>query len=198
MEKTHSENVFAYELMLVLLPNLGDEATEKELDEIRKLITSGDGEIYHEDVWGNQELAYTIRKQDNGFYVVLNFRTQPANLKEIERSLNINGVVLRFLITKTPASYHIVTHKEYREVAEQEAKEKALAKQAKEEKSRPAQKPERVERKPYVKKEEKPVEKVEKKVEEAPAKPEKVVKKPNLEEADKRLKSIIDDPDITL
>lgn len=197
MTKTHSKDVSAYELMLILLPNLGDEATEKELDEIRKLITSTDGDIYHEDIWGNQELAYTIRKQDTGFYAVLNFKTAPENLKELERSLNINGVVLRFLITKTPASYHIVSHQEYKAVAEQEAKEKAAAKLAKEEKARPTHKPaERPERKPYVKKEEKVVEKkVEEVVEE---KPVKAIKKPNLEEADKRLKSIIDDPDITL
>ncbi len=204
MKNPHPDNVSAYELMLVLLPNLGEEGTEKELDEIRKLITTTDGVIYNEDLWGTQELAYTIRKQDNGFYAVLNFKTAPANLKEIETALNINSVVLRFLITKTPSSYHIVTGQEYKEIAEQQAKEKAEAKAAKEEKSRPTHKQaERPERKPYVKKEVKEVKEekvVEKKVvaEVVVEKPAKAVKKPNLEEADKRLKSIIDDPDITL
>lgn len=193
--------------MLILLPNLGEEASEKELVAIRELITGQGGDIYHEDIWGNQELAYTIRKNDNGFYAVLNFHLAPAHLKEMEKALNINPVVLRFLVVKTPSSYKVVTFKEYSEIRAKEALEKEEAKKAKEEAreknvSKPAPRPAPAARRPAT-----PAPKVEAPVAkkapvevaaEEPEKAPKVVKKPNLEEADKRLKSIIDDPDITL
>lgn len=212
MKKTHSEEVSSYELMLILLPNLGEEASEKELVAIRELITGPGGDIYHEDIWGNQELAYTIRKNDNGFYAVLNFHLAPAHLKEMEKALNINPVVLRFLVVKTPSSYKVVTFKEYSEIRAKEALEKEEAKKAKEEardknvsKPAPRPAPAPAARRPVAAapapapapvaapKVEEPVVAAEE-----PEKAPKVVKKPNLEEADKRLKSIIDDPDITL
>lgn len=206
MKKTHSEEVSSYELMLIFLPNLGEEASEKELVAIRELITGSGGDIYHEDIWGNQELAYTIRKNDNGFYAVLNFHLAPAHLKEMEKALNINPVVLRFLVVKTPSSYKVVTFKEYSEIRAKEALEKEEAKKAKEEardknvsKPAPRPAPAPAARRPVAaapvaaSKVEEPVVAAEE-----PEKAPKVVKKPNLEEADKRLKSIIDDPDITL
>lgn len=205
-----SENI-NYELMLIFLSDLGEEGINKELDELKKHITSDGGEVFNEDTWGNSEMSYRIKKQDQGYYCVLNFKVGPDRIAEMQRNLTISPAVIRFLLTKTPMNYVFKTFEEYKILADKEKEVKDAAKRegdAKKERrtgkhSRPsgeiqksensdkARKP-KVEKKIPVKteiKEETP--KIEEEV-----KPRKTAIK--LEDVDAKLKSIIDDPDITL
>ncbi|MBL4694385.1 30S ribosomal protein S6 [Candidatus Gracilibacteria bacterium] len=197
MEETPVLETTSYEIMVMLLPDLGDGGSEKELNEVRELITSGGGKIIQEDIWGVRELAYRIKKQDRGFYAVINFEMDPSKVKAFDKPLNINQAVLRYMVTKTPKHYEFRTMEQYEAESAANAAEEAAKKEEKEKsKSRPAKKPEakpkKVEKKPEVAKEEPKVEPKEEK--KAPAK----VSKAKEEEADEKLKSIIDDPDISL
>lgn len=190
--------------MLMLFPDLGEKATQETLHEIKEVISSFDGKIFHEDVWGIRDLAYTIKKQDQGYYVVWNLDFPGEKISEFEKMLNIHQAVMRYLVTKTAPNHQIKTLKEYeleKEAAEQEAKEKAA--EAEKEKSkrhpapaerpkpaaRPVKKAEPVAEEPKVVKEEKKAD--------AP-KPKEKPEAKNLEDVDAKLKSIIDDPDISL
>lgn len=182
-----------YEIMFILDAELGEQKTKKEIDEIRHLITSGGGEISAEDIWGVQDFAYTIKKRDKGYYVVINFTLPSEKVKEMESHLNLNSNVIRYLIIKTRSDYTLVTLEEYKE---RNAKEEEEERKEKEEKEKEQEK-KRV-KKP-VKKVEKKAEKVEEKNEKKEAVTEKKKEsKQDLEEVDKKLKSIIDDPDISL
>lgn len=185
-------------------PDLGEEETNKELDEVRELITSNGGNIFNEDIWGVRELAYPIRKQEQAFYAVFNFEMPPQNLKDLEKPMGLNQQLVRYLITKTPSNYEMVTLEEYEEVAAKEKEEREKEKAEKEaNKRRPASpKPretKKIERKEAPKKEVKEEKKEEPKEEAAPETvAPKREKKPKLDEVDEKLKSIIDDPDISL
>lgn len=203
-----------YEIMLIILPNLGEDGTKKALDEVKHLITSHGGKISHEDIWGVQDFAYRIKKHDSGYYVVLNMNFPPDQVSELERALNINQQVLRYLITITPANYQLKTFVEYQaeiKTAKEEEERQNKEAKAKKEASMPAPRPRVIEKreipkkevvveKKVVKEEVEKVEKVEEVVEKAPEK--KVVKetssKSKLEEVDEKLKNIINDPDISL
>jgi ribosomal protein S6 len=215
-----------YEIMLILLPDLGEEKTKTELDEVRSNIAENGGEIFNEDLWGVREFAYRLKKQDEGYYAVFNFTMEPGKLKKLDKPLVLNQNVLRYLIIKTPDTHEMITLEEYEEKA---AKEKAEEDKKKEEKERgksapraaakpkPKPKPrvEKVEKKEEPKEEPKKEEKVEEEEEkkeepkkEEPKKeevkeeeePKKEEKKPaaKLDDVDERLRSIIDDPDISL
>lgn len=123
-----------YELMLILLPDLGEEKIKKELDDIRKLISSFGGEIYHEDIWGINDMVYRIKKQDKGYYVVFNMTFPSDKISELEKAFNINQSLMRYLMIGTPANYEIKTFIEYK--AEME-KAEAARKEAKNKKSQP-------------------------------------------------------------
>lgn len=206
--------------MVILLPDLGEEQTKKEIEDIKKNIKQSNGEISNEDLWGVRDLTYKIRKQEKGFYFILNFAINPEEIKELEKALILNPKVIRHLLLKTPKNYEIKTLSFYEEEAEKEAeekkieaKEKRLKKPEKVEKKEP-KKEEKAEEKPKKKKtikvkEEKIEEKAKKKrteevkevekeeiPEEKPA--TKELEKKSLEDIDAKLKSIIDDPDITL
>lgn len=210
-------SVQKYELMAIFFPEIGEDAIGKELEELKKFISSNEGEIVNEDAWGVRDLSYRIKKQEKGYYYVLNFTLNPLKLSEMQRGLVINPSVIRALIVKTPEKYIFRTFAEYLDEEEkakavkEEAKRSLEAKRNEHSSARPARKPAPSFEKPAARVEAKPVPKVETKAEakaevpaeEAPAKVEKKVKKPasskiKLEEVDAKLKSIIDDPDITL
>lgn len=88
----------SYELLYVLKPDLGEEGLAALDDRIQGLIEAN-GEISNIDVWGNRRLAYEIEDYTEGYYVVLQFNSEPTFPVELERQLRINDSVLRYLIT---------------------------------------------------------------------------------------------------
>ena len=185
-----------YELMLILQPDLGEEGTKNELEEVRKIVAEGHGTIHNEDLWGVRELSYRIKKHDEGYYAVLSLSIGTDKISEFEKSLNIHNSVLRFLLIKTAENYQPKTLKEYQAEDELAEKEEQAKKQEAENKKAPKPRvPESRTSKPAEPKKE--VKEVKK---EAPKAEEQVKEepKPKLEEVDDKLKSIIDDPDISL
>lgn len=167
-----------YEIMFILNPDLGEEKTKEEIAEMRTLITSQDGKILNEDIHGLREFAYRIKKFDKGYYVVFNFSMPSEKVKSMEQTLNIHAPVLRYLVMKEPKNYIFKTLAEFDKEAEKEAKKIA-------EEKKTGDKPERKPVKPPVVKKEAP-------------KPPKKEDPKEQAEVEKKLESIIDDPDITL
>lgn len=203
------QKIQKYEIMLILHAEMGEEKTEHELKEIKELITSNTGEITNEDKWGIRDMCYTIKKQEKGYYVVLNFAMDSLKVKNLEKPLNINQQVLRYIIVRLPEKYELKTFKEYEQERAKEMEEKKKAAQTKEDERQPKKrtviretnKEEPIkEKKPVKAKEDKPAKEEEPTKEEEPAKKKISTKssKSTLDDVDKMLKSIIDDPDITL
>lgn len=89
-----------YELMFILKPDVAEEEQKAEVDKIKKLITTNKGEVVKEEVWGQRVLAYPIKHFSEGVYHLLNFKSTPAKIKELEKKLNLDDEVLRFLIVR--------------------------------------------------------------------------------------------------
>ena len=106
VQNVQNEELEKYELMVILTANLSQDDTEKELKKIKKLINDATGEIYHEDIWDVRDLAYIIKKQDKGYYVIYYFTlAESKHLIEMERELRINNLVIRHLLVKSPKNY---------------------------------------------------------------------------------------------
>ena len=88
-----------YELMFVLRPDLTEEELRAKIEEIKKLIVGdGSGEVVKEDVWGKRALAYPISHFKEGIYHFFEFKSEPSQVKELEKALNLRDDFLRFLI----------------------------------------------------------------------------------------------------
>ena len=70
---------------------------EAMADEFAKIITSAGGSIKKREYWGLRSLAYRIKKNRKGHYIMFNMETGPEALREYERILGLNEDVLRFL-----------------------------------------------------------------------------------------------------
>ncbi len=178
-----------YELMVIIQPDIGTDRIKKRLAEIQKMITSGQGEVFFEDVWGLRDLAYEIRKYDKGYYVVLGFTITSDAIAEMNNTLKLENEVLRHMIVTLPFKYEPKSLAQLMEVTEAPLKTDVV-------KDKPA--PKSVEKKAAPKVKATPVKEVaevnsEEKEKKAPA---KAKKEPTLEEVDAKLKSIIDNPDL--
>ncbi len=193
------DNIKKYELMVILNPDIGDDASTKLLVEIRKLITDRKGEIFFEDIWGLRDFAYSIKKHTKGYYAVFDFTLAPEFVREINAKLVLERDLLRHMTLVLPFKYEPKTFAAMQEAEAQliEAAAK-LAPGNKALESKPPKAKEGMKKAEPVKAEvpkkapqEAPKEKVREVLKKAPEK-----KETTLEDVDAKLKSIIDNPDI--
>lgn len=89
-----------YETVFVLHPETEEEKKAKLLESLKKVVKKFKGEITHVDEWGKKRLAYPIMKLKEGYYVLINYRLFPEDLKEIKHRLKLNEQVIRFQTVK--------------------------------------------------------------------------------------------------
>ncbi|MCG0238433.1 MAG: 30S ribosomal protein S6 [Firmicutes bacterium] len=90
----------SYEVLMVIRPDLDDEATKAVVEKAKGVITNNGGIIDKEDLWGKRRLAYEIRHFKEGYYAVINYKAQPEVTAELDRVLKITDEVIRFLIVR--------------------------------------------------------------------------------------------------
>lgn len=86
-----------YELTYIINGVLGDEQIKNVVQRVSKLIRDNGGEILEQDEWGTRRLAFPIRKKRNGYYVNVYFTAPPELIARLERGLEIDDDILRYL-----------------------------------------------------------------------------------------------------
>jgi small subunit ribosomal protein S6 len=92
--------MYDYETLTVLHPDLGEPGAKEMLQRIRGILEGGRAQIKKVDEWGMRELAYSIGKQRRGFYVLVEYSSEPTAVTELERQLKLNDQVLRFITVR--------------------------------------------------------------------------------------------------
>ena len=67
---------------------------------VSNLIKKNGGNVEKVDRWGKRHLAYPVKKQADGNYVLINFEADPEVIKEIDRVMKIQDDILKHLIVK--------------------------------------------------------------------------------------------------
>ena len=86
-----------YESVFIARQDISSQQVESMADEFAGIITSAGGKIRKREYWGLRSLAYRIKKNRKGHYIMFNLETDGATLKEYERIMGLNEDVLRFL-----------------------------------------------------------------------------------------------------
>ena len=89
--------MYDYETLTVLHPDLREVGTKDMVQKVRGILEGGRAEIKKVDEWGVRELAYPIRKERRGIYVLVEYKAEPKTVWELERQLKLNDQVLRFV-----------------------------------------------------------------------------------------------------
>ena len=90
----------AYELLLMLKPNLDDEARAAFNERAQALVVANGGVLDNVDDWGKRKLAYEIDKFTDAYYTLVEFHNEPTEIAEIDRVLRISDAVVRFMIVR--------------------------------------------------------------------------------------------------
>ncbi len=90
----------SYLLTLVLKPGLEEKERKALLDSMVKKIVGEEGKIKKEDLWGERELAYKLKKQTKGFYAHFELEANPKNAKGLDKQLKLEEDILRFLLVR--------------------------------------------------------------------------------------------------
>ena len=93
----------AYELMVILDPNLEERTVQPSLDTYLNVVRNDGGSVDNVEVWGRRRLAYEIDKNAEGIYAVVNLQAEPATVKELDRQLTLNESVLRTKVLRPDA-----------------------------------------------------------------------------------------------
>ena len=89
-----------YEAMYVITPELEDEAVKGIIEKYTGIITANGGEIEKVDEWGRRRLAYPINYKTEGYYGLTTFAAASELPRELERNLNNDEGILRFLVVR--------------------------------------------------------------------------------------------------
>ena len=87
-----------YELVCVIHPDLDETAFKDAIDKIKGWVTESEGSVESVDIWGRRKLAYMIRKQLEGQYILLNANMLPTATAELERKLRLLEPVMRHML----------------------------------------------------------------------------------------------------
>jgi small subunit ribosomal protein S6 len=86
-----------YELTYIINAVISDDQIKDIVGRVASYITESGGEIIHSDEWGTRRLSFPIQKKRNGYYVNLYFVATGAIIARLERALEIDDNILRYL-----------------------------------------------------------------------------------------------------
>ncbi len=89
-----------YENLFIVKPDATEEEIDHLVDQMSKSVTATGGTIDKVDKWGKRRLAYRIEKHREGSYILMQFTAEPATVKEFERRLRVQDVVIKYLTVR--------------------------------------------------------------------------------------------------
>ena len=88
-----------YESVVIINPNVEENALKELIGRFQTLINT-DGKVEKVTEIGKKKLAYEIKKNTEGYYVVYDFEANPSLIAELERNYRITDEIIKFIVVK--------------------------------------------------------------------------------------------------
>jgi small subunit ribosomal protein S6 len=95
-----------YEVMVILDADLEEHTIRESVERWLALIESRGAERGYIDFWGKRRLAYEINHRSEGYYVVMQARSEPPAMEELSRVLSLADEVIRHKVLRIPESVY--------------------------------------------------------------------------------------------
>jgi len=89
-----------YEVMFIVRPDVAEEDADKLIAGFSATVTGGGGVIKSVEKMGRRKLAYTVRKFNDGNYVLLTIEASGPVVLELERRLRVTEPVIKFITVR--------------------------------------------------------------------------------------------------
>jgi small subunit ribosomal protein S6 len=91
-----------YEILYIVRADLDDDKVQDIIKRVNTLIEKSGGSLDRTNIWGKRKLAYEVKHQKEGSYILQDFQIGPDRIPELEAALKITEEVLRHLIVRKP------------------------------------------------------------------------------------------------
>ena len=88
-----------YESIIIINPSLEEQGMKEIIKKFEDMINS-EGKVESVEEIGKRKLAYEIKKNSEGFYVLYNFEAKPEFIAELERVYRITDGILKFIVVR--------------------------------------------------------------------------------------------------
>ena len=88
-----------YESVIIINPSADEDKVKSLIDRFSDLINK-QGKVTKVDTLGKKKLAYEVKKNKEGIYVVFYFEAEPTLIAELERNYRITDEVIKFIVVK--------------------------------------------------------------------------------------------------
>lgn len=98
LNSAQKENL--YELVFIVRQDSSSQDIDKLGENLGKIISVHGGKVIKKEYWGLRTLAYLIKKNHKGHYVLLGFKADPVCIKELERKIKLDENIIRHAIVR--------------------------------------------------------------------------------------------------
>lgn len=89
-----------HEVIVILDPALTEDGVEREISGLREIAVKKGAEVLEVQKWGKKRLAYEVKKQRDGQYVLMKVGGMGGIVADFERHFRITETILKGLIVK--------------------------------------------------------------------------------------------------
>ena len=89
-----------YETVFIVKSTIGEDEITAIIDKVSSIITGDGGTVLKVDKWGLKKLAYLIKKESQGYYLLMDYAAVPDAVAEIERIFKIDDRLLKYMTLK--------------------------------------------------------------------------------------------------
>ena len=86
-----------YETVFIANSELTDEDRQSLIDKMQGLLPEDQAMLVKLDEWGNKRLAYEVKKQTRGYYVLMDYCGDGVLVKELERNMRLDDRILKYM-----------------------------------------------------------------------------------------------------
>ena len=100
VKKVDLETKQRYEIIFIIKSTIADEEVSKIIDKVRSAIERGGGEIEWVENMGRKKLAYEVKKEKKGVYMLIHFKGKGNIVFDVERTCRLEETIIKFMTIK--------------------------------------------------------------------------------------------------
>ncbi len=99
-----------YEIIFIIKSTLADDEVLKTIDKVKATVERGNGEIVFLENMGRKKLAYEVKKEKKGIYILMHFKGKGNLVFDVERTCRLEETIIKFMTVKVnPANIRPTT-----------------------------------------------------------------------------------------
>lgn len=95
-----------YEIIFIVRPDITEEELDKLLTQMQGVASGAGGNVEKVEKLGKRRLAYRVRKQREGLYVLFHVQGSGDTVREFERRLKVTDTVIKYLTVRMDEELH--------------------------------------------------------------------------------------------